>query len=129
VLLLIAEHTRSILTVCRTRRSGVGEHEEPRTKPSCCDAEGQPPIDPDLVERFERGQRDLGRLLPAGARTPSRRRANPRSPITAEDHVSLSGAFFKTYRTAATWRGRPGRLAAVLSRSNRVLTLRRILHA
>src|SRR6266496_1302494 len=34
-----------------------------------------------------------------------------------------------TFRTAATWWGRPGRLDAVLPRSNRVLTLWRILHA
>jgi len=75
VLLLVAEHTRSANPYRLLYAAlGIGEPEEPRTKPSCCDAEGQPPIDPDLVERFERGLRDLGRVLPADARTPSRRR-------------------------------------------------------
>jgi hypothetical protein len=45
-----------------------------RTEPSCCDAEGRPPIDPGLVERFEHGLRDLGRTLPVSARTAARRR-------------------------------------------------------
>ena len=75
VLLLVAEHTRSANPYRLLYAAlGIGEPEEPRTKPSCCDAEGQPPIDPDLIERFERGLRDLGRALPASARTPSRRR-------------------------------------------------------
>ena len=75
VLLLVAEHTRSANPYRLLYAAlGIDEPEEPRTKPSCCDAEGQPPIDPDLVERFERGLRDLGRALPADARTPSRRR-------------------------------------------------------
>lgn len=38
---------------------GIAEPEEPRTKPPCCDSDGQPPIDPDVVVRFERGLRDL----------------------------------------------------------------------
>lgn len=75
VLLLVAEHTRSANPYRLLYAAlGIDEPEDPRTKPSCCDAEGQPPIDPDLVERFERGLRDLGRVLPADARTSSSRR-------------------------------------------------------
>jgi hypothetical protein len=75
VLLLVAEHTRSANPYRLLYGAlGIDEPEEPRTKPSCCDAEGQPPIHPDLVTRFERGLRDLGRTLPASAKTPSRRR-------------------------------------------------------
>lgn len=75
VLLLIAEHTRSVNPYRLLYTTlGIDEPEEPRTKPSCCDAEGQPPIDPDLAGRFERGLGDLGRMLPASARTPTRRR-------------------------------------------------------
>jgi hypothetical protein len=75
VLLLIAEHTRSANPYRLLYAAlGIDEPKEPRTKPSRCDAEGQPPIDPDLVERFERGLRDLGRTPPAKTSTPSRRR-------------------------------------------------------
>jgi hypothetical protein len=75
VLLLVAEHTRMASPYRLLYAAlGIGEPEEPRTKPSCCDTEGQPPIDPDLVERFERGLRDLGPALPASASRPSRRR-------------------------------------------------------
>ena len=75
ILLLVAEHTRSANPYRLLYAAlGIDEPEEPRTKPPCCDAEGQPAIDPDLVERFERGLRDLGRVLPADATTPSRRR-------------------------------------------------------
>ena len=75
MLLLVAEHTRSanpyrLLYVAL----GMGEPEEPRTKPSCCDDKGQPPIDPDLFERFENGLRELGRGLPTGASKRSARR-------------------------------------------------------
>jgi hypothetical protein len=72
VLLIVAEHTRSD-NPYRLLYSAlsIDEPEEPRTKPSCCDAEGQPPINLDLVERFERGLRDLGGYtLPASAGTP-----------------------------------------------------------
>jgi len=75
VLLVVAEHTRSASPYHLLYSAlGIDEPEEPRTKPSCCDAGGQPPFDPDLVERFERGLRDLGRTPPASARTPTRRR-------------------------------------------------------
>jgi hypothetical protein len=75
VLLLVAEHTRSANPYRLLYAAlGIDEPEEARTKPSCCDDGGRPSIEPDLVERFERGLRDLGRPPPAGARTPSRRR-------------------------------------------------------
>ena len=75
VLLVVAEHTRSANPYRLLYAAlGIDEPEDPRTKPSCCDAEEQPPLAPDLVERFERGLRDLDRALPANARTPSRRR-------------------------------------------------------
>ena len=74
VLLLVAEHTRSANPYPLLYTAlGIDEPEEPRTKPSCCDAEGPPPVDPELVERFEHGLRDLGHAA-ASARTPSRRR-------------------------------------------------------
>jgi hypothetical protein len=75
VLLLVSEHTRSANPYRLLYAAlGIGEPEDPRTKPSCCDAEGQPPIGADLAEQFECGLRDLGRPLPADARTPSRGR-------------------------------------------------------
>jgi hypothetical protein len=49
VLLLIVVHTRSANPYRPPYVAlGIGEPEEPQTKPSCCDAE-EPPIDPDLV--------------------------------------------------------------------------------
>ena len=75
MLLLVAEHTRSASPYRLLYAAlGVDEREEPRTKPSCCDVDGQPPVDPDLAERFELGLRDLGRALPTSAKTPSQRR-------------------------------------------------------
>jgi hypothetical protein len=75
VLLLVAEHTRSANPYRLLYAAlGIDEPKEPRTKPSCCDAEEQPPIDPDILERFERGLRDLGQVLPADAGASSRRR-------------------------------------------------------
>jgi len=75
VLLLVAEHTRSANPYRLLYAAlGIDEPKEPRTKPSCCDAEGQPPMDPDILERFERGLRDLGHVLPADARPSSHRR-------------------------------------------------------
>lgn len=76
ILLLIGEHTRaenpyqllySIL--------GISEPKEPRTKPTCCDPEGQPRIDPDLITQFEEATRLLARNLPRP--TPRRRPARP----------------------------------------------------
>lgn len=75
VLLIVAEHTRSanpyqlVYAVL-----GIDEPDEPRTKPTCCDPEGQPPVVPDLVARFERGLRDLDRGLRPGKDAHTRRR-------------------------------------------------------
>lgn len=75
VLLLVAEHTRSASPYRLLYAAlGIDKPEEPRTKPSCCDANGQPPVDPDLAELFERGLRELGRALSTSARMPSQRR-------------------------------------------------------
>jgi hypothetical protein len=50
VLLLVAEHTRSANPYQLLYAAlGIDEPEQPRTKPPCCDSEGQPPVDPDLV--------------------------------------------------------------------------------
>jgi hypothetical protein len=62
VLLMVAEHTR-VANPYHLLYSAldIAEPAEPRTKPSCCDTEGQPPSAPNLVKRFELGLRDLGR--------------------------------------------------------------------
>jgi len=58
VLLVVAEHTRSANPYqLLYEMLGIGEPQEPRTKPACCNPDGQPPISPDLVKRFERGLR------------------------------------------------------------------------
>ena len=65
ILLLVAEHTRSANPYQLVYAAlGIDEPDQPRTKPACCDSEGQPPIAPDLVERFQQGLRDLNRGLP-----------------------------------------------------------------
>ena len=65
ILLLVAEHTRSANPYHLVYAAlGIDEPDQPRTKPACCDSEGQPPIAPDLVERFQQGLRDLNRGLP-----------------------------------------------------------------
>jgi hypothetical protein len=62
VLLIVAEHTRSANPYQLLYEAlGIGEPEEPRTKPTCCDPDGHPPISPELVARFERGLADLAR--------------------------------------------------------------------
>ncbi len=75
ILLLVAEHTHSAnpyqLLYDALR---IDQPEEPRTKPACCDPEGQPPLAADLVERFERGLRELARGLPATGKAGRRRR-------------------------------------------------------
>lgn len=61
ILLLVAEHTRASNPYRLLYDAlGIGEPEERRTKPACCDPEGQPPVDPDLAARFENGLRQLG---------------------------------------------------------------------
>jgi hypothetical protein len=75
ILLLVAEHTRSANPYQLLYDAlGLDEPEEPRSKPACCDSEGHPPVAPDLVERFERGLRDLARSLPAAGTARRRRR-------------------------------------------------------
>jgi hypothetical protein len=75
ILLLVAEHTRSANPYQMLYAAlGIDEPDQPRIKPACCDSEGQPPIDPDLAARFERGLRDLNRGTPSAARTRPRRR-------------------------------------------------------
>jgi hypothetical protein len=75
ILLLVAEHTRTA-SPCRLLYAalGIAEPEEPRTKPTCCDSDGEPPIDRHVVARFERGLRDLARGLPATPKARSKRR-------------------------------------------------------
>jgi hypothetical protein len=64
ILLLVAEHTRSANPYQLLYDAlGIDQPEEPRSKPACCDSEGQPPVALDLVQRFERGLRDLVRGL------------------------------------------------------------------
>jgi hypothetical protein len=75
VLLVVAEHTRSANPYQLLYEVlGIGEPEEPRTKPTCCDPDGQPPISPDLVVRFERGLRDLARGQSAAGKARRKRR-------------------------------------------------------
>lgn len=75
ILLLLAEHTRSANPYQLLYEAlGIDEPQEPRTKPTCCDPEGQPPLAPDLVERFERGLQDLARGLSVLTKVRRRRR-------------------------------------------------------
>jgi hypothetical protein len=75
ILLLVAEHTRTANPYRLLYAAlGITEPEEPRTKPPCCNSDGQPPIDPHVVARFERGLRDLARGLPATPKARSKRR-------------------------------------------------------
>jgi hypothetical protein len=70
VLLLVAEHTRSANPYQLMYAAlGVDEPDQPRTKPPCCDSGEQPPVDPDLVARFERGLQDLDHGLRSPAST------------------------------------------------------------
>ena len=60
IMLLVAEHTRSANPYELLYAAlGIDEPDLPRTKPECCDPGGQPPIEPDLVARFEKGLRSL----------------------------------------------------------------------
>jgi hypothetical protein len=75
ILLLVAEHTRSANPYQLLYDAlGIDEPEEPRSKPACCDSEGQPALASDLVQRFERGLRDLARGLSATGMARRRRR-------------------------------------------------------
>ena len=75
ILLLVAEHTRTANPYQLLYDAlGIGEPDQPRTKPSCCDPEGQPPIDTDLAKRFEEGVRQL---TPKNPRPSKGRRMRP----------------------------------------------------
>lgn len=75
ILLLVAEHTRAENPYRLIYDAlGIGEPGEPRTKPGCCDPEGQTPVDADLAARLEEGLAELGRALPASAKARGRRR-------------------------------------------------------
>lgn len=64
VVLLVAEHTRDENPYRLIYEAlGIGEPAGPRTKPGCCDPGGAPPVDADLVARFEAGLAELGRGL------------------------------------------------------------------
>ena len=74
ILLLVAEHTRSVNPYQLLYDAlGIDEPQEPRSNPACCDSEGQPPVAPDLVERFEHGLRDFARGLTTSGKTRRRR--------------------------------------------------------
>jgi hypothetical protein len=75
ILLLVAEHTRSANPYQLLYEAlSIDDPKEPRSKPACCDSEGQPPVAPDLVQRFEHGLRDLARGLPSTGKARRRRR-------------------------------------------------------
>src|ERR1700683_562059 len=64
VVLMVAEHTREenpygLIYAAR----GISEPAGPRVKPSCCDPDGDAPVDPDLVQRLEAGLAELARAL------------------------------------------------------------------
>ncbi len=74
MVLLVAQHTRTENPYeLLYRILGIGEPGEPRTKPTCCDPEGQPPADPAIISRFEQGAKDLTRGL-SSSRTARRQR-------------------------------------------------------
>ena len=74
-LLLVAEHTRSENPYRLIYAAlGISEPGGPRTKPACCDPEGQPPLDPDLASRLEEGLAGLAPALPAPGKARDRRR-------------------------------------------------------
>ena len=75
VLLLVAEHTRSENPYRLIYAAlGISEPGGPRTKPACCDPEGQPPVDADLASRLEEGLAELAPALPAPGKARDRGR-------------------------------------------------------
>lgn len=75
VLLMVAQHTRTASPYQQLYDAlGIAVPEEPRTKPSCCDPDGQPPIDPDLARRFEDGLRQISPARQAAEKTRGERR-------------------------------------------------------
>lgn len=75
ILLLVAEHTRTSNPYKLLYDAlGIEEPEQPRTKPTCCDPEGQPPVDADLAAQTENGLRQLAQGTRSAAKTRSKRR-------------------------------------------------------
>ena len=70
VVLLIAEHTRDENPYRLIYEAlGITEPAGPRTKPTCCDPGGKPPVDADLASRLEAGLSELARTqLSAGVK-------------------------------------------------------------
>jgi hypothetical protein len=74
ILLLVAEHTRiSNPYQLIYDALDISEAAEPRTKPTCCDAEGSPPADADLAARLETGLAELARAVQRGGASQRRR--------------------------------------------------------
>ena len=74
ILLLVAEHTRMANPYQHIYDAlDISEPAEPRTKPTCCDAEGGPPADADLAARLETGLAELARALQRGGAKTHRR--------------------------------------------------------
>jgi hypothetical protein len=74
ILLLVAEHTGTVNPYQLIYDAlDISEPAEPRTKPTCRDAEGSPPVDADLAARLETGLADLARALQRGGANPRRR--------------------------------------------------------
>lgn len=74
ILLVVAEHTRTANPYRLIYDAlDISEPAEPRTKPSCCDPEGNPPADADLAARLEVGLAELGRALQRGTAKTRRR--------------------------------------------------------
>jgi hypothetical protein len=74
ILLLVTEHTRTANPYRLIYDAlDIGEPVEPRTKPTCCDAEGRPPVDADPAARLETGLAELARALQRGAAKTHRR--------------------------------------------------------
>jgi hypothetical protein len=52
----------------------MGEPAQPRTKPTCCDLEGQAHIDADLAAQLEDGLRELARGTRSVSKARNKRR-------------------------------------------------------
>jgi len=90
----VAEHTRSANPYQLLYAAlGMDEPDQPRTKPPCCDSEGQPPVAPDLVARFELdGDIFLARLAAAAQAT----LGQPVEPglLSAREEALIAGDLF-----------------------------------